>query len=319
MRLFHSYNSFIEAVYQEPSFDSPGTSIPNDHGQCYENLNGKVRFASSFHYKYVNGKKTIDGECYSAFFGTDNQIRHYERTDKDGTLVKAITYLFDENGRCIEQITIDGRGEITSHTVHKYNEQGLLASSEYKSGGKNVYIYDSKGFLVEQRWDSTSFENSWKELFINDEQGREIEMKEYRGRYGSNDYWFSRKILTKYNEYGHIIERKNVENSGKEKALSFDEYDDKGRVVKIGSSILTYDAHNRVKLVLNPDYNTSNHILYDSDNSICILWLNGNQVITKKRKIVFDCYNNITSILYYEGEDLHLTMEDKYVYEYYPE
>lgn len=318
MRTFFSYLSFIEVVYNSPSFDCPGHRIPDEHGRCCENLKGNVRFAAAFHYKYVNNQKIVSNDSYYATFGKDGQLRHIERIDKEGNFEEEVTYFYDKLGRCMEYYDFDEKGNIISHIVYNYNEQGLLSSSESMSGGKSVFKYDNKGFLIEQRWDSPSFENSWKEVFINDEHGREIEMKEYRGQFDSKEYWYSRKIVTKYNDLGHIIELTNVDNDGKESKLGFDEYDDKGRVIKVGQYDIYYDDQNRVKEAKNPTHNTMVKVIYEK-NTVIVLWFNEQLEIEKKRIIIYDDHQNITSILFYEGENLPLIEESKYIYEYYPE
>ena len=91
MHTFFSYLSFIQVVYNSPSFDSPGHRIPDEHGRCCENLKGNVRFAAAFHYKYADNHKIVSNDSYYATFGKDGQLRHFERTDKEGNLEKEVT------------------------------------------------------------------------------------------------------------------------------------------------------------------------------------------------------------------------------------
>ena len=318
--------SYLDLIFIEPIFDSPGYFSPDKNGHVYSRLRGRVRSASSFHYKIDNGNKYCSKESHFSVFDENGQLRHHEESNKDASLKNCISYIYDENKRCIELFSFDLKGKITTHYVYSYNKMGLLSVAESfdeeGSRGKKVYIYDNRGFVIEERWDSNSQENRWKCLYKNNEHGDWIEMKEYKGQFGSSDYWYARKNIKKYDINNRLIEHIYVNNDGKEKKLSIDEYDEKGRCIKMSDYNLTftYDSYDRFVEARNLDGELVVKVLYNVDNSILILrYLKGSHEIEKKTDIHFDNQGNVDKILYYEGKNLDLVEISSYNYDYYPE
>ena len=316
--------SYLDIIYEEPIFDSVGHVFPDHQGHVYSRLNGKVRSASSFHYTVRNGEYSFSKECYSTLYDQSGQLRHRETTDKEGNLKETDIYVYDNNGRCVEFLTLTNKGEFKSHNIFTYNEKGLLYTGESLdeegSRGKKVYLYDDNGFVIEERWDSRSHENSWKCLYKNNNQGEWIEMKEYKGEYGTTGYWFARKNTKIYDDFGHVKEHLYVDSNGKEKRLNIDEYDEKGRCVKMSDwkLLFSYDSNDKLIGGNNPDDGDGFKVLYNYDGSISILWSDKDNKITKRREIQFDRYKNIKSIIDYKGENLDLIEVSTFCYEYYP-
>lgn len=318
--------SYYDLIYDEPVFDSVGYLCPDKNGHVYSRLKGNVRSASSFHYKIEKGNKYCSNECYYAVYDEHGQLRHEEESDKVGNLIKITTYIYDVNNRCVELFVFDSKGVVSTHYVYRYNEMNLLSEEESfdESGsrGKGVHIYDNHGFVIEDRWDSRSHEYSWKCLYKNNKHGDWIEMKEYKGKYDSLDYWYSRKNIKKYDDNNRLIEHIYVNNDGKEKNLSIDEYDEKGRCIKMSDFklVFIYDGSDRFIEARSPEGQLVIRVLYNEDNSIIILrYSKESQQIEKKRDVFFDSHGNVNKILYYEGENLELVEVASYFYEYYPE
>lgn len=318
--------SYFDLIYDEPAFDSVGYFTPDKNGHVYSRLKGRVRSASSFHYKIEKGNKKCSNKCYYAVFDEHGQLRHEEESDMVGNLKQIISYIYDVNNRCVELFIFDSKGVVSTHYVNRYNEMNLLSEEESfdESGsrGKRVYIYDNQGFVIEDRWDSRTHGNSWKCLYKNNEHGDWVEMKEYKGEYDSSDYWYSRKNIKKYDDNNRLIEHIYVNNDGKENNLSIDEYDEKGRCIKMSDFklIFFYDGRDRFIEARNPEGQLVIRVLYNEDNSIIILRYSQESLqIEKKRDVKFDSHGNVIKILYYEGENLELVEVASYCYEYYPE
>ncbi len=315
----------LDLIYDDPYYAFVGTPIANKDGHIYSRLKGNVRSASSFYYRIEDGRKFYYRQsCY--VYDEQGQLRHTEASDRDGVLSQCTNYFYDDNDRCVVLIAFDSKGVWTERYVFKYNENNLLSTSEWfdekGSCGQKVYVYDERGFIIEERWDSRSQEHKWKRLYKNNEHGNWIELREYKGQYGSSDYWYAGKNIKKYDENDRLIEHIFVDNSGKEIKLSIDEYDEKGRCIKMSNSkfIITYDTHNRFKEARNSKGDLAIRVLYNDDTSLQIMWFcKEGQIIEKRRDVFFDNHGNVNKILDYEGENLDLVQDAVFYYEYYPE
>ena len=312
-------------IYNTPGFDTPGLSCPDKNGHLYSSLKGNVRSASSFHYKIEKGNKYCSGKCHHAVYDEYGQLRHIVQSDKDGSLTRCINYIYDENKRCIEMFIYGSKNEFSNHYVYRYNEMNLKSEVEnfFESGksGKEVYIYDNQGFVIERRWDSPTHYNSWKLLYKNNKHGDWIEMKSYKGEFDGPGYRLDGIFIKKYDDNNRPIEHISVED-GEERHLSIDKYDEKGRCIKLAdiNLIYFYDGNDRFIEARRPEGKLYTRVLYNEDNSIIILNYSKESLqIEKKRDVIFDSHGNVSKILYYEGENLELIEAASYSYEYYPE
>ena len=318
--------SYFSLIYAVPDFETLGYRHPDKYGQVNCSLKGRVRTVSSFHYIIENGKKYCSNKCYYVVYDERRQLRQLEAFDKDGSLIHCVNFFYNESKRCDEVFILNPKGGVSHHDKFYYNKEGLLYIIELydEEGymGQHVYIYDERGFVVEERWDSRSPSNRWKRLYENNDHGDWVEMKEYVGQFGTFEYRYSRKNIKNFDEHNNLIGHILVSDRGFEQPLTFDEYDEKGRCIKMTNYKLKflYDTYDRFIEARNPDDELAIKVLYNADNSIIILSYNTEtHQIEKKRNVFFDNHGNVSKILYYEGENLDLIEVASYQYEYYPE
>ena len=318
--------SSIELIYKNPPFASGGNPFPDKNGMISSNINGRVRYASSYPFIEENGVKICSKEQYSYAYSTDGHILHKTTCDKHGKLLDLTTYEYDEKGIVTDILTIDSKGTLVTHYIFKYNECGLLYTYEWitegnRSRGKHVYIYDVKQNVIEERWDSISPEHRWKCVFIYDENGKEIEIRKYEGAF----HLFSTKHLKTYDKFGNVIKHVLVDEKGNAKDLGVSKFDEQGRCIEFRifdyghPHYIKYDASNKVVEII-PNKEQIIKIIYNEPDSITLLWFNRETLqISKKRNIQFDKHHNITSIVNYEGENLNTISGTLFTYEYYPD
>lgn len=313
-------------IFNEPTFASVGHAHPDKRGKAHSSLKGKVLFATSYKYVVKDGRKQPTYKGFFSTFGIDGNILQASVFDETGQLDEITTYKYNNAG-CIEECqTIKASGAQVSRFIFKYNREHLLCSSEWRSEddeycGTHYYIYDSKGNLIEERWDSRTPYNRWKRIYIYDEKNQEIEMQEYKGQ----DNLFVRKNVQSYDSYGNVIKHVMIDSNGREEELGANVYDETGKCIEYHYVLdrydsIKYDAKGRV-IEIRPSYsNEVLKVIYNEPYFTTIIRFNvENFTILGKQEISYDIRGNITSIIEYEGDDLRIVSSNLYNYMYYPD
>ncbi len=175
-------------------------------------------------YKNYSGDKA--GGEYT--YDDDNNRLSYRQIWADGTVGDVFYYGYDEQGRRVSEKSFNGRGELNSSVVYKYDGDLLVRREQYALAGALVsrqeYKYDVAGRLMSVetydiydgllRWQTFTYDENGNKLSETentpggmvadkrreyDEQGRCVGMYNYYA-----DGWYER-IRYEYDESGNVI------------------------------------------------------------------------------------------------------------------
>ena len=269
--------------------DENGNELWNQ--TVYYNEEGGIRYLAEFQYD-GNGKQT---ECKYIDYDSDGNITNCSHE----------AWVYDENGKRIEDIRYDESGNIKEKTKYEY---------EYNDNGKKIektetdYDKDGRrGRWVKIEYDTAGNETLWechdkygkrttKKIYTRDERGKLIEYVEY------DDGNIIEKEEYERNESGNLMRTFTYDGDGNITEKAEYERDDNGNRIK--SVYLSYDDDGNITEKEEYTYD-------ENDRMIKNIRYEGNETVSywceyeydeKGREIKFTSYNTGGSLEYWISE-----------------
>ncbi|HUH72766.1 MAG TPA: hypothetical protein VLZ75_00025 [Chitinophagales bacterium] len=161
------------------------SEVKKDRG---EELKGNVKSYEEISYKAIG------------LFGKIVKGNKLRDQNLEGSGMHDLYVVLDKNQNVTERRKYDSDGNLVYKTIYIYDKGGNITEEKERNGGFTNYFYDKNGYLIQQDINHGSG-SSQKWIYLNDNKGNKIEMKEF-------DFYNTLKYTNIYNydENGNQIE-----------------------------------------------------------------------------------------------------------------
>ena len=176
-------------------------------------------------------RKDVDVDSYGSkvslyFYNEADNIIKEEDYYKNKLFYTAL-YTYDAKGKLLEKKEKEKNPKKHSTTIYEYDTLGNLIRITEKEKGEKPYIITNriyKNNTLIKKYDNNSY------LLYTYKEGKLIETESYYTGIGI-DYIIDRKVITKYNEKGQIIEKLEYQGNILEQETNYF-YDENGKEIK---------------------------------------------------------------------------------------
>ena len=220
------------------------------HNWQTENLKGAVKSYTQSIYKATDmfGKIEKGDRGFSTYFLEDdlrnitatynekgNLIEVSEYNPISGSLSQKTNFLYDDNGKQIEENSYDADGVLEGKKKLLYDEKGKLTeintyAADSSLAEKVTFVYDEKGNQIERNRYMPDGSLNWREKYAYNEKGYIVEKI-----VSVLEDVFLQKSKFTYDKSGNRIEVSISEQDGLKKANGKIAYDDEGNPVEWSS------------------------------------------------------------------------------------
>jgi hypothetical protein len=192
----------------------------------------KIKTSTTTRYNYAYKQETEEWVIISQYitnvecYDQAGNVISEQTFNRDGDLGENNEYIFDDQGRLLEEhIYFDGR-ELAEKHLFEYNENGKIGRkfTEYQDGSRDTteYTYNNDGLLIlKQQFDEEGEEEGREEYEYADKL---VVLERITDSFGNT----SRETINRYDSEGRLIE--TIFNSPEETECirTVHEYDEKG-------------------------------------------------------------------------------------------